>query len=97
MGDMDDMDDDGIGHIMMDELPSLDSSSDRQLWGEILAQQDDVTLEMNGMQWIKALVVRDEKDNMVVRFVYEDGREEIFDAQIRAELVMVNTPESERN
>lgn len=89
------MDDDNTEdeYTALEDVPGLETEEKRELWGEILAKQDDHTLEMNEMAWARALAVRDDDGNMVCRFVYEDGSEEIFDLLVRATLVAVGTPE----
>lgn len=78
-----------------DEFPDLDTEEGRDSWMEILMAQDDDTLIANGTGWTRALVVADEQGNMVVRFVYPDGREELFDLQVRRSVDVV--PEKDRN
>ncbi len=77
-------DDLGGWHDVDDEdgLPGLDTEEDRDKWVEILMAQDDESLaELGG--WCKALMVADENGNMMTRFVYPDGREEVFDLTVR--------------
>lgn len=66
-----------------DELPDLDTEEGRDVWVEILMAQDDETLAENNSGWCKALIVADDSGNMVTRFVYPDGREELFDLVVR--------------
>lgn len=75
--------DDGVmTEINEEDLPGLDSEEDRDEWVEILMSQDDETVAENG-GWCKALTVADEQGNMVARFVYPDGREEVLDLVVR--------------
>lgn len=75
--------DDGVmTEIDSDDLPGLESEEDRDEWVEILMSQDEETVAANG-GWCKALTVADEAGNMVARFVYPDGREEVLDLVIR--------------
>lgn len=81
---MNDNDDNGVFGLDSDEeFPGLETEEDRDKWIEILMGQDDETLEANGSGWCKAITVRDEMDNMVVRFVYPDGTQEVFDFSVR--------------
>jgi hypothetical protein len=64
------------------DLPGLDTEDGRDEWVEILMAQDEETIAANG-GWCKALTVVDEQGNMVARFVYPDGREEVFDLLVR--------------
>ena len=66
-----------------DEFPGLDTEEGRDAWVEILMSQDDETLAQNNSGWCKALIVADDSGNMVTRFIYPDGREEVFDLIIR--------------
>lgn len=65
-----------------EELPDLTTEGGRDAWVEILMGQDDETLAESG-GWCKAVVVADDNANMVARFIYPDGREEVFDLLIR--------------
>lgn len=74
---------DGVAtEIDKEDLPGLDTEEERDEWVEILMAQDEETIAANG-GWCKALTVADEQGNMVARFVYPDGREEVFDLLIR--------------
>ena len=66
-----------------DEMPDLDTEEGRDAWVEILMSQDDESLAQNGTSWCRSLTVADDQGNMVVRFVYPDGREEVFDLIVR--------------
>jgi hypothetical protein len=72
----------GLQEIDEDELPELTTEEGRDSWIEILMDQDEETIAANG-GWCKALVVSDDQGNMVTRFVYPDGREELFDLSVR--------------
>lgn len=65
-----------------EDLPGLDSEEGRDEWVEILMSQDEETIAANG-GWCKALTVADDQGNMVIRFVYPNGREEVFDLLVR--------------
>ena len=79
-----------------EELPDLDTEEGRDQWVEILMAQDDESLAAHETGWCKALVVADEQGNMVVRFVYPDGGQEVFDLQVRRAIEVSLAPE-ERN
>ena len=80
-----------------DDLPELTTEEGRDKWVEILMGQDDETLAQNGSGWCKALTVADENGNMVVRFVYPDGEEEVFDLVVRRSIDVSTVPAEERN
>lgn len=80
--DLPDFDEDDLDMMLVDE-PSLDDEEGRDAWITILAQQDDETLKKNGMAWIKALIAVDDDNNMVARFIYEDGQEQYYDLKVR--------------
>lgn len=80
-----------------DDLPDLTTEEGRDKWVEILTGQDDETLAQNDSGWCKALTVADEHGNMVVRFVYPDGDEEIFDVVVRRAIKISTVPVEERN
>jgi hypothetical protein len=75
-------DDGAMTEISEEDLPGLDSEEERDEWVEILMAQDEETIAANG-GWCKALTVADEQGNMVARFVYPDGREEVLDLVVR--------------
>ncbi len=83
--------------VVLDEIPELSTEEGREAWAEILLQQDDETMEANGMEWAKTLGVMDDEGNMVIRFIYSDGREEVIDVEVRRKLAEVSLPEGERN
>lgn len=91
----DDSDDDLIA-IDPEDLPPLDTAEGRMDWAGILLQQDERTVERNGLGWIKALVVAEGSD-MVARFIYDDGTEEVYDLEIRRKLAAVSYDEAEQN
>jgi len=72
-----DMDDDT-------DLPSLETEEGRTEWVGIILSQEDEDVE-----WIKAIVVHD-GENMVARFINQDGTEEVYDLQIRRSMVVVD-------
>ncbi len=78
-----------------DEAPPLDTEEGRDAWIEFLAQQDG-TDEDTGWMQRQAMVVRDD-ENMIVRFKYDDGREEIFDLVIRRKLEILKVGSGESN
>lgn len=81
--------DDGWHVIEDDEdLPTLETEEGRDAWVEILMAQDEETIAENG-GWCKALIVADDQGNMVTRFAYPDGREEIFDLVVRRSIDVV--------
>lgn len=92
---MQDDNDDGWSVIDTADLPTLETEEGRDAWAEILLQQDDESIAKNETAWIKCLTVH-EGDNMVARFVYDDGSEEVFDLVIRRRIAAVSD-ESERN
>lgn len=65
------------GWIEDDELPDMDTDEGRRLAANFLLQQDE---------WCEAMVIYDEHNNMIARFRYEDGREELFDLAVRRKL-----------
>ncbi len=67
-----------------DDAPSLDTEEGRDSWIEFLLSQDGTDDE----QWAKAMVVR-EDDDMVIRFQWDDGREEIYDVVVRRSMEVV--------
>jgi hypothetical protein len=66
-----------------DDAPPLDTEEGRDAWIEFLLSQDDGEEE-----WAKAMVVQAD-DNMVVRFRWPDGREEVYDLKIRRSMEVV--------
>lgn len=75
---MSDKDDDGW--VELDEdVPDLTTEDGRDAWISVLLNQDD---------WVNAQVIHD-GDNLVVRFKWDDGREEIFDCEIRRQMEVV--------
>ena len=65
-----------------DDLPDLMTEEGRDSWIEILMAQDDEAIAANG-GWCRSLVVADDDGNMVMRIAYPDGRQELFDLQVR--------------
>ena len=61
------------------ELPELLTEEGRDQWIEILMAEDPTDTDA----WCKAVIVADDQGNMVARFVYADGKEEVFDLQVR--------------
>jgi len=90
-------DDAGWSEIDEGDLPDLISEEGRDAWAEILLAQDDETLAKNESNWVKALTVADENGNMVARFVYPDGNEEVFDLIIRRTIAGNVSDADERN
>ncbi len=88
----------GLGwrDIDVDDLPDLDTEESRNEWVEILMSQDDDSLVRNDSGWCKALIVADDRGNMVARIVYPNGAEEVFDLTIRRS-IDVSTAVEERN
>ena len=83
----------GFGWKEMDEdMPGLDTEEERDQWANILMGVDlDVERAL-------AVLVKDEHGNMVVRFRYQDGSEEIYDVAIRRSVeVVAPTEERESN
>ena len=70
-----------------EESPPLDTEEGRDEWIEFLLSQDG---EQENGGWLlrQAMLVQD-GDNMVARFRYDDGREEIFDMAIRRQIEIV--------
>ncbi len=70
-----------------DEDPPMDTEEGRDAWIEFLIEQDGTDEELG---WMKreAMVVQD-GDDMVIRFRYDDGREEIFDGIVRRSMEIV--------
>jgi hypothetical protein len=87
-------DDDGWITIGDDEegFPPLETEEGRDAWSEILLAQD---IDDDG-SWTKSLVVTD-GENMIVRFHYPDGTEEVYDLLVRRSIVVVNQNEGESN
>lgn len=90
-----DVDDDGWISMETD-MPDLETEEGRDSWVEILAAQDDESLQESDMSWIKCLNVEDGK-TMIVRMVYADGSEEIFDTIIRRKISVVKQGDGESN
>lgn len=80
-----------------EDYPPLDSEEGRDKWAEILLQQDPADPHVD---WADAVSIND-GTNMVVRFRYRDGTEEVYDLQVRRQVVhqepQPETPENERN
>lgn len=75
---MSDKDDDGWVELD-DDVPDLTTEDGRDAWISVLLDQDD---------WVNAQVIHD-GENLVVRFRWDDGREEIFDCEIRRQMEVV--------
>jgi len=88
---------DNMVELNEDDLPTLDTEEGREVWAEILLQQDDETLAAAGQGWVKALVVSDDDGNMVVRFVYAEGVEEVYDLKIQRLLADIDLTKGEAN
>lgn len=86
----------GWQEIDEEDLPDLMTEENRDRWVEILMAQDDETLAKNNSGWCKALTVADDNGNMVARFIYPDGSEEVFDLEIRRS-IEVSSETGERN
>jgi hypothetical protein len=67
-----------------DEAPSLKTEEGRDAWIEFLLSEK----EEGEDEWAQAQVVR-EDDDMVARFRWPDGREEVYDMQIRRSMEVV--------
>lgn len=80
-----------------DELPDLTTEEGRDEWIQILVGQDDDTLRQNESGWSKALTVADENGNMMLRIIYPEGGEEVFDLLIRRQIEISAAPSEERN
>lgn len=87
----DDYDDDPD---VLEELPLLDTEDERDRWAEILLEQ---TEESMGGTLIRAVLVVDGKNNMVVRFIYPDGTEEVLDVEVRRIIATKTDDPSEHN
>jgi hypothetical protein len=70
-----------------DETPDLATEEGRDEWIDIMLQQDD---------WAQCQVIHD-GENMIARFRWDDGREEIFDMQIRRLIEIVRPVGEESN
>ena len=70
-----------------EEAPSLETEEGRDEWIDIILEQDD---------WAECQVIHD-GDNMVARFRWKDGREEVFDMQIRRSMEIVKMAGGESN
>ncbi len=87
MPDWDDDDED----FDRSELPPMDTEEGRDKWIEILLAQDEEE------DWAEVQVVQEGK-NMVARFRWDDGREEVYDLQIRRSMEVVRrAPPGEQN
>lgn len=78
------MSDDAEWDAMIDESPPLSTEEGRNAWIEFLLDQD---ADGEG-EWAQAMVVQENND-MVVRFRWPDGREEIFDLVVRRSMNVV--------
>jgi hypothetical protein len=82
-------------HDYDEELPAMDTEEARDKWAELLLQQTDESVGEGG--WVKALTVTNGED-MVIRLIFPDGSEEVFDCLIRRSIAVVNhSEESDRN
>lgn len=79
-----------------DDLPDLTTEEGRDSWAQTLMEQDDESLAKQDSGWCRSLVVADEHGNMVMRIVYPDGAEEVFDLIVRRSIAVHVTLE-ERN
>lgn len=62
--------------------PSLDTEEGRDSWIDFMLTQND-----DG-DWVSCQAVHD-GENMVARFKWSDGREEVFDMQVRRSMEVV--------
>jgi hypothetical protein len=76
---MSDRDDDGWTELDDDEAPDMKTEEGRDTWIEFIMDQDE---------WVQAQVIHD-GDNLIARFKWDDGREEIFDCEIRRNMEIV--------
>lgn len=75
-----------------DDVPGLDNEDDREKWANFLKLQDVDD------EWATAIIAHDENGNMVARFRYSDGTEEIFDLLIRRQFgAVIPIPAAETN
>ena len=92
---MSDDDESGWELIDTEDIP-LDTEEGRDTWIEILMHQDEESLERNETGWVKSLMVVNGND-MIVRFVYDDGTEEVYDLQVRRRIAVVRGASEEHN
>lgn len=76
-----------------DDFPGLETEKNRDSWVEILMAQEDDAMTQDSIGWCKALIVADDKGNMVVRFVYPDGEQEVFDLVVRRSIEVSSSPD----
>lgn len=77
MSDESEWDEDGL------EFLTLDTEEERDVWIDFLlnSNEDD--------DWCKAQTIQDQDGNMVIRFRWADGREEVFDVKVRRSMEVV--------
>lgn len=71
-----------------DDDPTLDDEEGREAWISYLLEQNEEK------DWVQCQVIHD-GSNMVARFRWADGTEEIFDAQLRRVIKVVQPAGSE--
>lgn len=69
------------------DAPSLETEEGRDEWIDILLDQDD---------WAQCQVIHD-GTNMVARFRWSDGREEVFDLKVNRSMEIVRVSEGGSN
>lgn len=87
--------DDAAGWVDVDDLPDMATEEGRDEWIEILMAEDDESIQEKG-GWCKAIMVCDDDGNMVARFIYANGEEDVFDLQVRRSIEVASSIE-ERN
>lgn len=85
-------DETGWRELSEDEPSDLTTEEGRDEWVEILMSQTDETLAQNNSGWCKALTVADKHGNMIARFIYPDGSEEVFDLTVRRSIEVSSEP-----
>jgi len=71
-----------------EEFLTMDDEEGRKFWTDFVLEADE---------WCQAIMVRDDRGNMIVRFRYEDGNEELFDVSIRKMMPIVVKDEAGSN